>query len=162
MCTIPSTCNSQDHVATVAAAAAASSRDGGETSALADSSLAESGAASAPTVAAVTAAAVGLPCGLATRILVSRRAASVGGTSAKLQAWEALTVRDLLHGALLPSGNDAATALAEHFGRYCEPDSEAAWRPFERAPYYVTHDWSREDPLSCFVAEMNRAAEALG
>jgi serine-type D-Ala-D-Ala carboxypeptidase (penicillin-binding protein 5/6) len=27
-----------------------------------------------------------------------------------------LTVWDMLHGLMLPSGNDAAVALAEHFG----------------------------------------------
>ena len=46
----------------------------------------------------------------------SASAASVVGTSAKLRAGDRLTVRDLLHGMLLPSGNDAATLLAEHFG----------------------------------------------
>ena len=29
-----------------------------------------------------------------------------------------LSVWDLLHGLMLPSGNDAATVLAEHFGQY--------------------------------------------
>jgi D-alanyl-D-alanine carboxypeptidase len=29
-----------------------------------------------------------------------------------------LTVWDLLHGLMLPSGNDAAITLAEHFGQY--------------------------------------------
>lgn len=105
---------------------------------------------------------VGLPAGLATRVLVSRRASASNGTSAKLEAHEALSVRDLLFGAMLPSGNDAATALAEHFGRYCEPDAEVTWRPFERAPHYPAHTWERTDPLSRFVAEMNRAAAALG
>lgn len=105
---------------------------------------------------------MGLPAGLLTRILISRRAAAVSGTSAKLEAHEAITILDLLHGALLPSGNDAATALAEHFGRYCAPESESDWRPFERAPHYSAHTWERTDALSCFVAEMNRAALALG
>ena len=95
-------------------------------------------------------------------MLVSRRAAACNGTSAKLEAHEALSIRDLLFGAMLPSGNDAATALAEHFGRYCEPEAEETWRPFERAPHDPAHAWERTDPLSRFVAEMNRAAAALG
>lgn len=49
-------------------------------------------------------------------VVCSATAAAVGGTSAKLRAGDRLTVRDLLHGMLLPSGNDAATLLAEHFG----------------------------------------------
>jgi hypothetical protein len=68
------------------------------------------------TTAATAAATLGLPTGLNTRVLVSRRAAGLSGTSARLEANEALTVFDLCIGAMLPSGNDAATALAEHFG----------------------------------------------
>ena len=49
---------------------------------------------------------------------VSKTAASIGGTSAKLRAGDVLTVWDLLHGLMLPSGNDAAIVLAEHFGQY--------------------------------------------
>lgn len=40
----------------------------------------------------------------------------VGGTNMGLRAGESLTVEQLLWGALLPSGNDAATALARHVG----------------------------------------------
>jgi len=53
-----------------------------------------------------------------TYLQVSKAAASVGGTSAKLRAGDVLSVWDLLHGLMLPSGNDAATVLAEHFGQY--------------------------------------------
>jgi len=47
---------------------------------------------------------------------VSKTAATVGGTSAKLRSGDVLSVWDLLHGLMLPSGNDAAMTLAEHFG----------------------------------------------
>jgi serine-type D-Ala-D-Ala carboxypeptidase (penicillin-binding protein 5/6) len=49
---------------------------------------------------------------------VSKNAATIGGTSAKLRAGDVLSVWDLLHGLMLPSGNDAAITLAEHFGQY--------------------------------------------
>lgn len=49
---------------------------------------------------------------------VSKRAASIYGTSACLFEGHRLTVYDLLAGLMLPSGNDAARVLAEHFGRY--------------------------------------------
>ena len=49
---------------------------------------------------------------------MSKTASSVGGTSAKLKTGDVLSVWDLLHGLMLPSGNDAATVLAEHFGQY--------------------------------------------
>ena len=50
------------------------------------------------------------------QVTVSRLAASTIGTSANLKAGDELTVLDLLYGMMLPSGNDAACALAEHFG----------------------------------------------
>jgi serine-type D-Ala-D-Ala carboxypeptidase (penicillin-binding protein 5/6) len=47
-------------------------------------------------------------------VQVSTRAAETGGSRMGLVAGEKLTVRDLLYGLLLPSGNDAAVVLAEH------------------------------------------------
>jgi serine-type D-Ala-D-Ala carboxypeptidase (penicillin-binding protein 5/6) len=47
-------------------------------------------------------------------VQVSAEAASTEGSRMGLAAGEKLTVRDLLYGLLLPSGNDAAVALAEH------------------------------------------------
>jgi D-alanyl-D-alanine carboxypeptidase len=41
---------------------------------------------------------------------------SLNGTSACLLPCDMLTVIELLHGMMLPSGNDAAQALAIHFG----------------------------------------------
>jgi hypothetical protein len=72
------------------------------------------------------------------------------------------SVWDMLHGMMLPSGNDAATALAEHYGPYCAPEAEAAWEPFGRAAHYACEHWERTHPVARFVAEMNRAAAALG
>jgi D-alanyl-D-alanine carboxypeptidase (penicillin-binding protein 5/6) len=46
-------------------------------------------------------------------VTVSPLAASYGGSTAALGAGESMTVRNLLYGALLPSGNDAAVALAQ-------------------------------------------------
>ena len=39
------------------------------------------------------------------------------GTSAELQVGDILTIENLLYALLLPSGNDAAMALAENIGR---------------------------------------------
>lgn len=46
-------------------------------------------------------------------VSVSPLAVQYGGTSAGLYAGERITVWNLLHGMLLPSGNDAAVALAQ-------------------------------------------------
>lgn len=44
--------------------------------------------------------------------VVSPKASQLQGTSARLQSGDVLQVYDLLHGLMLPSGNDAAVALA--------------------------------------------------
>lgn len=51
-----------------------------------------------------------------TLIRVSENAANITGTSAELVEGDLLSVKDLLYGLMLPSGNDAAIALSEHFG----------------------------------------------
>jgi D-alanyl-D-alanine carboxypeptidase (penicillin-binding protein 5/6) len=80
-------------------------------------------------------------------VVFSQRADDTPGSSARLHAGEQLPVRELLYGLLLPSGNDAATALAEHFGGRLAPPERAG---------------EASDPLVRFVAEMNRTAKALG
>lgn len=50
-------------------------------------------------------------------MLVSERASKMIGTSAGLGYSDILTVYELLHALMLPSGNDAATALAEWGGK---------------------------------------------
>ncbi|HUP79769.1 MAG TPA: serine hydrolase [Pirellula sp.] len=55
----------------------------------------------------------------------SRRADETIGSTAGVRAGESLTVNELMYGLLLPSGNDASVALAEHFGRkFAKPDAE--------------------------------------
>lgn len=50
-------------------------------------------------------------------VTVSPQAASIGESSVALRPGERITVRDLAIAALVPSANDAATALAAHIGR---------------------------------------------
>ena len=47
----------------------------------------------------------------------SKRADDTVGSAAGVRAGERLTVGELMYGLMLPSGNDASVALAEHFGR---------------------------------------------
>jgi len=79
---------------------------------------------------------------------VSRPAQGIGGTTAQLRAGDRGTVRSLLYGLMLPSGNDAAITLAEHFGaRFARVRKETGSR--------------RQVAMARFVAEMNRRARAL-
>lgn len=45
-------------------------------------------------------------------VKVSKRASEIHGTSALLKFGDYLTIDSLLYGLMLPSGNDAAVALA--------------------------------------------------
>ena len=76
-------------------------------------------------------------------VVFSRRADETPGSTAGLRVGERIPVREALYGLMLPSGNDAATALAEHFGERFAPPPDAP----------LTND-----PLERFVAEMNRRA----
>lgn len=56
--------------------------------------------------------------------VIDNRAVGIPGTSIYLKPNEVMTVRELLYGMMLPSGNDSATALAYHIAKdiptFCE------------------------------------------
>ena len=82
------------------------------------------------------------PAVLEETVTFSKRADATRGSTSGLREGEQVTVRELLYGLLLPSGNDASVALAEHFGaRLGSDDSE---------------------PYDAFVGAMNAAAAELG
>ncbi|MBI2477383.1 MAG: serine hydrolase [Planctomycetia bacterium] len=85
------------------------------------------------------------PSVLEESVTFSRRADETPGSTAGIRGGEQLPVSELLYGLLLPSGNDASVALAEHFG--------ARFKPAD--------DKSPDDAYSRFVAEMNRTAGRL-
>ena len=49
-------------------------------------------------------------------VIIPREAVGIEGSSIYLRAGESYTIRDLLHGLMLRSGNDSAVALALHVG----------------------------------------------
>ena len=50
------------------------------------------------------------------KVTVSKRAASIWGSTIGLRAGQVFTMKELLYGLMLNSGNDAAIAIAEHVG----------------------------------------------
>lgn len=52
-------------------------------------------------------------CDLSQTVTISKKAAGTGGSRLGLETGDKITIRDLLYGLLLVSGNDAAVALAE-------------------------------------------------
>lgn len=78
---------------------------------------------------------------------VTKRAASTNGTTANLKKGERIRVWDLLHALMLPSGNDAATCVAEYIGNKMLKTRERR--------HGIT------EPVRCFISEMNAAARWL-
>lgn len=79
-------------------------------------------------------------------VTFSKRADDTVGSTSGVRAGEQLTVEELLYGLMLPSGNDASVAFAEHFGRKFAGDST-----LDDAKSY-----------DYFIAQMNEAASKLG
>ncbi|MCI2241911.1 D-alanyl-D-alanine carboxypeptidase family protein [Adlercreutzia faecimuris] len=77
---------------------------------------------------------------LDTPVTVSARAAQVGESSAGLLAGDTMTLESALKGLMIPSGNDAAIAIAETLGPLLGPG----------------------EPEAAFVAAMNAKAAELG
>ena len=84
---------------------------------------------------------------LAETVTFTKRADDTIGSSADVKAGERLPLGELLYGLLLPSGNDAAVAIAEHCGgRLKNPDDSPG----------------TTDHFLRFIALMNRTAVELG
>ncbi|MEM7559001.1 MAG: serine hydrolase [Planctomycetota bacterium] len=84
-------------------------------------------------------------------VTFSKRADNTLGSTSGVRAGEQLPVSELLYGLLLPSGNDASVALAEHFGfRLAELDPEKEYTRNAATAYEL------------FIAAMNRRAKELG
>ncbi len=77
----------------------------------------------------------------------STTADQTSGSTAAVRAGERLPVSELLYGLLLPSGNDASVAFAEHFGAKLVTSTD---KPTPKQAY------------DAFIAKMNETAKQLG
>lgn len=75
-------------------------------------------------------------------VTVDDEAASIGESTSGLLAGDSMTLDTALRALLIPSGNDAAMAIARSVGSLIDPDAE--------------------DPLAAFVGAMNDKAAELG
>lgn len=73
-------------------------------------------------------------CNLNETVEISKKAAGTGGSRLGLKAGDKITIRDLLYGLMMRSGNDSAVALAEYAG----------------------------GSIECFAEKMNQKASDLG
>lgn len=79
---------------------------------------------------------------LGVRVTIGAESAGITGSSAYLKKGQTLTLHDLLLCAMLPSGNDAADAIARYVGKVIDPNTT--------------------DPMATFVDAMNAEARAIG
>jgi D-alanyl-D-alanine carboxypeptidase (penicillin-binding protein 5/6) len=88
-------------------------------------------------------------------LVFSQRADDTIGSTCGIVAGEKIVIRELLYGLLLPSGNDAAVAIAEFFGGYVESDRDDDHDQDNAAGLSAAKSYDR------FIAAMNRTAREL-
>lgn len=85
------------------------------------------------------------------------------GTTANLREGDILTIEQLLYGMMLPSGNDAAYALAEFFGRVLKERKYSQGAEDEqRTSASFVKTTSHSPFIKYFLLEMNFYAQKLG
>jgi serine-type D-Ala-D-Ala carboxypeptidase (penicillin-binding protein 5/6) len=87
-------------------------------------------------------------------VKISQLAGTTVGSTAELKPGEQIQVKDTLLAMLLPSGNDAGNALAEHFHPRLAPPDEVLLNAGLDNPLLNTR--------SHFISEMNRFARQIG
>jgi D-alanyl-D-alanine carboxypeptidase (penicillin-binding protein 5/6) len=90
------------------------------------------------------------------KVTFSKTADETVGSTSAIREGESLTVGKCLYALMLPSGNDAGNALAEHFNERLEPPGS------NDAPLDKMYRNAPTAPRRNFIAEMNRVARRLG
>ena len=103
-------------------------------------------------------------------IVIHQEAAWMEGTSAGLKIGESAFVIDLLYGLLLPSGNDAAVALAQYFGKFLSFKlardnktmlSKTSVEKFNVHKKFYDTEY-KADSIKLFTFEMNKNCSKIG
>jgi D-alanyl-D-alanine carboxypeptidase (penicillin-binding protein 5/6) len=88
-----------------------------------------------------------------TLIPVSKNADGINGTTAGLQHGDVLSIWELFHGLMLPSGNDVGFLLAEYFGTLLK--EKGHYIESNRGSWFTA-------PITYFLNEMNKNANLIG
>jgi D-alanyl-D-alanine carboxypeptidase len=106
------------------------------------------------------------------RVEINAHAIEMSGTSAEIKVGEIYTVEQLLYGLMLPSGNDAATTLADWGGGFLLRSQSKQPKPSEhkRVPKSKHKPANKQssiqeclkERIKAFIAEMNATAKELG
>lgn len=104
-------------------------------------------------------------------VKVPKMATFLTGTTAKLESGDYISIKDLLYGMMLPSGNDAAYCLGSFFGKlgyilYQEEKTRSiGGKNLKFSDIYREKwngDYSKKDFVKYFVCEMNKTARSQG
>ena len=120
----------------------------------------------ASTTKILTALVVLETCGLDETVTVSAESAAVEGSSIYLEPGEQLSVRELLYGLLMESGNDAADALARHAAGSLEAfadrmNEQARLLGCENSHFENPHGLDGQKHYSCAVDLARITAQAM-
>lgn len=120
----------------------------------------------ASTTKIMTALVVLENCELGERVTVTKDHVGIEGSSMYLREGGEYTVGDLLHGLMVVSGNDAATALADHAAGSmenfaCLMNQRAELMGLENTSFANSHGLDAENHYSCARDMAKLTAEAL-
>lgn len=96
------------------------------------------------------------------QVVVSKAAASVGESSALLWEGDVLSMEDALKGLMVPSGNDAAIAIADCLGSDFLKQAKEQNTTLRRMDGSALDADNPTHALDAFVVKMNEKAVALG
>ncbi len=96
------------------------------------------------------------------QIEVSERAGGTGESTANLVAGDTMTLKEALVGLMVPSGNDAAVAIAENLGEAFVEEAKAAGEDIADADGNPVDLDADDAAYDAFVARMNERARELG
>lgn len=101
-----------------------------------------------------------------TYVKVNEKASRLMGTTAGLLYADYVRLSDILYGLMLPSGNDAALALAEWGGNtirnYCSRKTYGSITSCSKQRPFLRLSLNRRSALSLFILHMNNLAKTLG
>lgn len=96
-------------------------------------------------------------------IRVEGECLNITGTSAKLWEGDHLTIKQLLYGLLLPSGNDAGYLLADYFGKLLfkskKNQTEKVWSDYEDFEEDFNSSFSSTESMSNLIVNSKYLAK---
>lgn len=95
-------------------------------------------------------------------VKVSERAGATGESTAGLREGDTLTLSDAIVGLMVPSGNDAAVAIAENVGALLVDEARQQGKAVEDADGRPVDLDSDDAAYRAFVARMNERAREIG